>query len=131
MPAFFEIAIAVSMLSPVHITRLMPAFWQSLIASFTWGRKGSSRPKIPKAVKSYSKTSRSYSVLNLLFKNDNELYSDIERSLYATRIVLYALSANNLTVRSNNPLWLSFNPKVSFSFKRLFGTKTSCEMSYL
>lgn len=41
IPAYFAIAAAVFLLSPVIMMTLIPAVWQSLIASGTSGRIGS------------------------------------------------------------------------------------------
>mmetsp|Transcript_122122 Transcript_122122/g.182409 ORF Transcript_122122/g.182409 Transcript_122122/m.182409 type:complete len:300 (+) Transcript_122122:860-1759(+) len=47
MPHFMAIALAVSMLSPVTILTVMPAFWHCAIASGTSSRRGSSIPTRP------------------------------------------------------------------------------------
>lgn len=57
-------------------------------------------PKIPMAVKSFSRTSLSDSLAKPLFEFYKSLYSSIDISLYAINIVLYAWSANFLTVLS-------------------------------
>jgi len=62
IPAFLEIAIAVSILSPVHIITFIPAFLHNLIESTIDGLRGSWRPKIEMMVKSFSSTSLSLSL---------------------------------------------------------------------
>jgi hypothetical protein len=56
IPAFFEIAVAVSILSPVHMITVIPASWHYLIESLIVGLNGSSIPKIATAIKSCSRT---------------------------------------------------------------------------
>jgi len=66
IPAFFEIAVAVSILSPVHMITVIPASWQSLIESLIESLRGSSIPNIAMATKSYSRTAWSFSSSKLL-----------------------------------------------------------------
>jgi len=67
MPAFREMALAVSKLSPVHIITVIPAFAQVRMESTIVGLNGSCSPKIHTAVRSVSSTSLSDSFSKLLF----------------------------------------------------------------
>ena len=81
IPAFFEIATAVSILSPVHIIVLIPAFLHLSILSIIPGLSGSINPKIPTAVRSYSRISLSPSFSKLLLSLLIFSNSSIEISL--------------------------------------------------
>jgi hypothetical protein len=71
----------------VHIITLIPAFLRTLTESIIVGLRGSWRPKIPIAVRSYSRQRRSASVAKLLLASFNLLYSAIEISLKVVKIV--------------------------------------------
>jgi hypothetical protein len=77
----------VSILSPVHIITLIPAFLRILTESIIVGLRGSWRPKIPIAVRFYSRQRRSSSFSKLLFCDFNELNSCIDISLKVVKIV--------------------------------------------
>jgi len=55
--AFVEIAVAVSILSPVHIRTFTPALWHVSTASVTPGRNGSISAKMPTMVSPLSTAS--------------------------------------------------------------------------
>ena len=66
IPAFKEIAVAVSILSPVHIIVVIPALLHAAIESLIVSLSGSYKPKIPIASRSCSRISLSASFSKLL-----------------------------------------------------------------
>lgn len=100
IPAFFEIAMAVSRLSPVHIMTLIPASLHYIIASLIPFLSGSQIPQIPTAVRSASSTSLSETSLKSLLSALICSNSSCENFLYAIKIVLNACFAKVSTVLS-------------------------------
>lgn len=76
------------MLSPVHIMTWIPAVLHNLIDSIILGLSGSYNPKIPIAVRSYSKISLSPSFSKLLFSALILSNSAKDMSLKEQRMVL-------------------------------------------
>lgn len=95
IPALSAIALAVSKLSPVHITTLTPETLHYFIESTISSLKGSCRETRAKMVKLLSSCSRSSAI---------ELYSARDMSLNDNKIFLYAFFAKLLFNSSKTDL---------------------------
>jgi len=89
IPAFKEMALAVSILSPVHMMVVIPAFLHFSIDSTIVSLSGSYKPQIPIASRPpSSRHSLSASFSKSLWDAFNSSYSSIDISFLQIKIVL-------------------------------------------